>query len=118
MHYGTVCRRLHLAEPVDGAQVQLRVLSGAWCHGVIDKARTTVTVMEDNHCKRLRNVIRISHAGHALTDRQLKLILCISWYFWPTVLSVVPLAQYVVCRLSSVTFCIVAKRYVLANKKA
>jgi len=44
--------------------------------------------------------------------------------FWPTVLSVVPLARCVVClsvvfRLSvcrlSVTFCIVAKRYVLAK---
>ena len=39
--------------------------------------------------------------------------------FWPTVLSVVPLARCVVC-LSvvclSVTFCIVAKRYVLAKK--
>ena len=39
--------------------------------------------------------------------------------FWPTVLSVEPLVQYVVClsvvcRLS-VTFCIVAKRYVLAK---
>jgi len=34
---------------------------------------------------------------------------------WPTVLSVVPLVQCVVC-LSSVTFCIVAKRYVLAKK--
>jgi len=46
------------------------------------------------------------------------------WHFWPTVLSVVPLARCVVCRLSvclsvclsSVTFCIVAKRYVLAKK--
>jgi len=41
-------------------------------------------------------------------------------YFWPTVLSVEPLVQCVVCRLSvclsSVTFCIVAKRYVLAKK--
>jgi len=40
--------------------------------------------------------------------------------FWPTVLSVVPLARCVVClsvcHLSSVTFCIVAKRYVLAKK--
>ena len=45
-------------------------------------------------------------------------------YFWPTVLSVVPLVRFVVClsvclsvvcRLS-VTFCIVAKRYVLAKK--
>jgi len=35
--------------------------------------------------------------------------------FWPTVLSVEPLARCVVCRLS-VTFCIVAKRYVLAKK--
>ena len=35
--------------------------------------------------------------------------------FWPTVLSVEPLVQYVVCRLSSVTFCIVAKWYVLAK---
>jgi len=38
--------------------------------------------------------------------------------FWPTLLSVVPLARCVVC-LSvclSVTFCIVAKRYVLAKK--
>ena len=37
-------------------------------------------------------------------------------HFWPTVLSVMPLVQCVViCRLS-VTFCIVAKRYVLAKK--
>ena len=39
-------------------------------------------------------------------------------HFWPTVLSVVPLARCVVC-LSvclSVTFCIVAKWYVLAKK--
>ena len=35
--------------------------------------------------------------------------------FWPTVLSVEPLVQCVVCRLS-VTFCIVAKRCVLAKK--
>jgi len=38
--------------------------------------------------------------------------------FWPTVLSVVPLERCVVC-LSvclSVTFCIVAKRHVLAKK--
>ena len=34
--------------------------------------------------------------------------------FWLTVLSVVPLLQCVVCCLS-VTFCIVAKRYVLAK---
>ena len=33
---------------------------------------------------------------------------------WPTVLSVAPLLQHVVCRLS-VTFCILAKRYVLAK---
>jgi len=42
--------------------------------------------------------------------------------FWPTVLSVEPLVHCViclsVCRRLSVTFCIVAKRYVLANKKA
>jgi len=45
-----------------------------------------------------------------------------SLYFWPTVLSVEPMVQYVVCpsvcpsvRLS-VTFCIVAKRCVLAKK--
>ena len=41
-------------------------------------------------------------------------------HFWPTVLSVEPMVQYVVClsvcRLSSVTFCIVAKRCVLAKK--
>jgi len=40
-------------------------------------------------------------------------------HFWPTVLSVVPLARCVVCRLSvclSVTFCIVTKRYVLSKK--
>ena len=38
--------------------------------------------------------------------------------FWPTVLSVEPMVQCVVCRRlsSSVTFCIVAKRYVLAKK--
>jgi len=43
--------------------------------------------------------------------------------FWPTVLSVEPMVQYVVClsvcRLSvclSATFCIVAKRCVLAKK--
>ena len=38
--------------------------------------------------------------------------------YWPTVLSVVPLVQCVVCLsvcLSSLTFCIVAKRYVLAK---
>ena len=35
--------------------------------------------------------------------------------FWPTVLSVEPLARCVVCRLS-VTFCIVAKLYVVAKK--
>jgi len=40
--------------------------------------------------------------------------------FWPTVLcKVAPLAQHVVCRLSSVclsvTFCIVAKRHILAK---
>ena len=35
--------------------------------------------------------------------------------FWPTVLSVEPMVQYVVC-LSSVTFCIVAKWCVLAKK--
>ena len=39
-------------------------------------------------------------------------------HFWPTVLSVEPMVQYVVClsvcRLS-MTFCIVAKRYVLAK---
>jgi len=35
--------------------------------------------------------------------------------FWPTVLSVEPLVQCVVCRLS-VTFCIVAKRCILAKK--
>jgi len=35
-------------------------------------------------------------------------------HFWPTVLSVVPLARCVVCL--SVTFCIAAKRYVLAKK--
>ena len=43
-------------------------------------------------------------------------VLC--YHFWPTVLSVEPMVQYVVC-LSvclSVTFCIVAKRYVLAKK--
>jgi len=34
--------------------------------------------------------------------------------FWPTVLSVAPLAHCVVCL--SVTFCIVAKQYVLAKK--
>ena len=38
-------------------------------------------------------------------------------HFWPTVLSGVPLVQCIVCRLSvclsSVTFCIVAKQYVL-----
>jgi len=107
MRHRTVCRRLHLAEPVVGAPVQLLTQSGAWCHGVIDKAQSTVTVMEDNHCKRLRNVIRISHAGHALTDRQLKLFLCILWYFWPTVLSVVPLAQYVLCLsvVSDILYC-------------
>ena len=39
-------------------------------------------------------------------------------YFWPTVLSVAPLAHCVVCLSSvclSVTFCIVVKRYVLAK---
>ena len=40
--------------------------------------------------------------------------------FWPTVLSVEPMVQYVVClsvvRRPSVTFCIVAKRCVLAKK--
>ena len=35
--------------------------------------------------------------------------------FWPTVLSVEPMVQYVICR-PSVTFCIVAKRCVLAEK--
>jgi len=40
--------------------------------------------------------------------------------FWPTILSVAPLVHRLaclssVCRLSSVTFCIVAKRYVLAK---
>ena len=43
----------------------------------------------------------------------------VSSLFWPTVLSVAPLANCVVCpsvcRLSTVTFCIVAKRYVLAK---
>jgi len=34
---------------------------------------------------------------------------------WPTLLSVAPLVQCVVCRLSSVTFCIATKRYVLAK---
>ena len=75
--YGTVCRHLHLAEPTVGAQVQLLTQSGVWHHGVIDVARGRVKVMEDNQLKVLRNVVRISHAGHALTDRQLKLILCI-----------------------------------------
>jgi len=40
------------------------------------------------------------------------------WFYlpgWLTVLSVAPLAHCVIC-LSSVTFCIVAKRYVLAGK--
>ena len=36
------------------------------------------------------------------------------FHFWPTVLSVTPLVHRVVC-LSSVTFCIVAKRYILAK---
>ena len=44
---------------------------------------------------------------------------CAKSDFWPTVLSVAPLAHCVVCLssvcLSSVTFCIVAKRYVLAK---
>ena len=35
--------------------------------------------------------------------------------FWPTVLSVAPLLQHVVCRLS-VTFCIEAKRCILEQK--
>jgi len=38
----------------------------------------------------------------------------LSFRFWPTVLSVAPLVHCVVC-LSSVTFCIVAKRYVVAK---
>jgi len=45
---------------------------------------------------------------------------CISYHFWPTVLSVEPMVHCVVCLSvvcpSSVTFCIVAKRYVLAKK--
>ena len=60
---------------------------------------------------------------HTLLDscRHLTLVLNIfSWLFWPTVLSVAPLLRHVVClsvcRLSSVTFCILAKRYVLAKK--
>ena len=47
------------------------------------------------------------------------LLIALIIHFWPTVLSVVPLAQCVICRLSvclSVTFCIVAKRCVLAKK--
>jgi len=37
-------------------------------------------------------------------------------HFWPTVLSFVPLAHCVVCLfVVSVTFCIVAKRYMLAK---
>jgi len=40
---------------------------------------------------------------------------CFLVSFWPTVLLVEPLVQCVVCRLSSVTFCIVAKRYILAK---
>jgi len=43
----------------------------------------------------------------------------LSHAFWPTILSVAPLVHCVVClsvcRLSSVTFCIVPKRYVLAK---
>jgi len=42
-------------------------------------------------------------------------VLSIFVCFWPTVLSVVPLAHCVVCLSSSVTFCIVAKWYVLAK---
>jgi len=47
---------------------------------------------------------------------QSSILLLLLFSFWPTVLSVVPLARCVVCRLSSVTFCIVAKWYVLAKK--
>ena len=40
-------------------------------------------------------------------------------FYWPTVLSVAPLLRHVVClsvcRLTSVTFCILAKRYILAK---
>ena len=46
-------------------------------------------------------------------------VVCFS--FWPTVLSVAPLVQCVVClsvcHLLSVTFCIGAKRYVLAKNR-
>ena len=48
----------------------------------------------------------------------IKELLCVKFGFWPTVLSVEPMVQYVVC-LSvclSVTFCIVAKWCVLAKK--
>ena len=50
------------------------------------------------------------------TTRSLLCFLVFLPDFWPTVLSVVSLVQCVICRLSSVSFCIVAKRYVLAKK--